>query len=370
MRASVQPQRHVFNRAPLVRGLVRQGAPQVLTKAKCIGLSSCNSATPAAAAAAAAEGHRGPVAADNAHAGVDLSRVRAPGWGAFTSSVSLMPPPCQSLSAGFVCSRLHTSTSSNSSSSSSNCSRSSRSSGLGLRELVEQEEARCDDSRHLRAPKASAASQGPLGAPLPLSARHGEGPPPKLTLEESAAFAAAAAVQQKLQRLQHPKAPRRRRTLPAAAATAATAAAATAASYNSEVRLLQPAAVVVAALRAATNNVRIGNLWKGLSRRLCLVSPHLSPHQLTVALHATARIKYRDARLVDTFSPLIFKQIEDFGVKDIALLLNALRKLEVPKTDLIEILVNQFCFRLREATAQDFALVSNCLSFFYIYHSR
>ncbi|KAL8270757.1 hypothetical protein Esti_005312 [Eimeria stiedai] len=313
-------------------------------------------------AAPAACFHEGPL-------GASLRQTGAPPGG-YKGRVCRIPNPQK---------RLPISNSSNSSSSRFACSlfhtSSSSSSLLGLRELMEHEEASCDDSRHVRAPKTSSANQGPLGPPLPLSTKQEEGPLPTMTLDESAAFAAAAAVQRKLQRLQQPKAPpRRRRTLPATAAAAApaatAAAAAAAASYSSELRLLQPAAVVLAALRAATNNVRNEALWKGLSRRLSLLAPHLSPHQLTVALHATARIKYRDARLVDTFAPLIIKQIDDFGVKNIALVLNALRKLEVPKTDLIEILVNQFCFLLREATAQDWALVSNCLSFFYIYHSR
>lgn len=167
---------------------------------------------------------------------------------------------------------------------------SNSSSVSGLRELLEQQEENNDSVRHRRAPKKPLVGpSSPLGAPTTLRGA----PSRDVLLEDSAAFAAAAAARQKLQQLQQPKAPRRRQRLllssAAAAATAGdTSAAATAAAG---LRLLHPDAAVAAAFRAATNNARNENLWKGLCRRLALAAPHLSPHQLSVALHATARVK-------------------------------------------------------------------------------
>ncbi|KAL8434275.1 hypothetical protein Efla_002040 [Eimeria flavescens] len=305
--------------------------------------------TTSATAAAAAERHAGAAGA----VGLPVLckgrvAVAVGGHGSSHLAKLVAPPSLTRLWAARAACALH---SRSCSSNSSNSSSSSNSSCLlGLRELIDDEEASADDCRHLRAPRGGPGSPPPSEGGYPPPAAAQGGPPSlRMSLDESAAFAAAAAAQQKLQRLQQPTAPRRRRTHTAAVAAAATAATATAAatgagSHQGELRLLLPAAVVVAAARAATNNVRSETVWKGLSRRLSLVGPHLTPHQLAVALHATARIKYRDARLVDTFTPLILKQIDDFGVRDIALLLNALRKLEVLKADLIELLVNQVTF--------------------------
>ncbi|OEH74090.1 rap domain-containing protein [Cyclospora cayetanensis] len=247
---------------------------------------------------------------------------------------------------------------------------SSSSSGLwGLQHAIVDQQEALDNGRHRRG-QAQAAQKGnhlPYGG---FSSQHGEVSSKKVSLEHSAAFAAAAASRQRLKELQQPKAPRRRRHAVATVAANASERGASAERHEGGLRMLQPDAVVAAAFRAATNNARSEALWRGISRRLALAAPYLNPQQVAISLYAAARVRYRDVRLVDAFAPLILKQIEDFSVKDIALLLNAFRKLEIPKADTIELLVNQLCFRLGEASAVDLTLVANALSFFYIYHRR
>ncbi|EUT87217.1 hypothetical protein PFAG_02041 [Plasmodium falciparum Santa Lucia] len=122
--------------------------------------------------------------------------------------------------------------------------------------------------------------------------------------------------------------------------------------------------------KSSINHVRDENLWKKYVQNVFIISSYLDCPDIVILFWCFSKIGYRDNRLVNLLCSIVLKKINELSPCAIALLLNSFKKLEIKKYDTIELLTNQFCFHLSNSTYQDIALVSNSLSFFYIYHKN
>ncbi|CDO63919.1 RAP protein, putative [Plasmodium reichenowi] len=122
--------------------------------------------------------------------------------------------------------------------------------------------------------------------------------------------------------------------------------------------------------KSSINHVRDENLWKKYVQNVFIISSYLDCPDIVILFWCFSKIGYRDNRLVNLLCSIVLKKINELSPCAIALLLNSFKKLEIKKYDTIELLTNQFCFHLSNCTYQDIALVSNSLSFFYIYHKN
>ncbi|SOV22232.1 RAP protein, putative [Plasmodium sp. DRC-Itaito] len=122
--------------------------------------------------------------------------------------------------------------------------------------------------------------------------------------------------------------------------------------------------------KSSINHVRDENLWKKYIQNVFIISSYLDCADIVILFWCFSKIGYRDNRLVNLLCSIVLKKINELSPCAIALLLNSFKKLEIKKYDTIELLTNQFCFHLPNSTYQDIALVSNSLSFFYIYHKN
>lgn len=120
--------------------------------------------------------------------------------------------------------------------------------------------------------------------------------------------------------------------------------------------------------KASINHVRDENLWKKYVQNVFIISAYLDSSEIVILFWCFGKIGYRDKRLINLLCSIILKRLNELNTCALALLLNILKKLEVPKYDTIELITNEFCFRMKECSFQDLALVANALSFFYIYH--
>ncbi|KAK2197723.1 bifunctional Manganese-iron superoxide dismutase [Babesia duncani] len=107
--------------------------------------------------------------------------------------------------------------------------------------------------------------------------------------------------------------------------------------------------------KSATGGVYCKHLWKRFSQKALIVAPRLHAQDLCMLFYCFGKIGYKDKRLLNVISPLLIRNIgllscggtfdECKCMLGISLILNALKRLEVLKGDLIELLVNRRQFR-------------------------
>ncbi|CAE7780146.1 ppsA [Symbiodinium sp. CCMP2456] len=120
----------------------------------------------------------------------------------------------------------------------------------------------------------------------------------------------------------------------------------------------------------ARRGVRSEEVWARFAQRVLMTGTLIGATDISLMFRAFARIKYRDARALDTLSPFILRHIDSFNTEELVLLLLAHKKLEYERTDNLHLLLNVLCQRKEEWTGKDVALISNAVAHFYIYRPR
>eukprot|EP00439_Symbiodinium_sp_Y106_P051354 s1906_g6.t2 len=120
----------------------------------------------------------------------------------------------------------------------------------------------------------------------------------------------------------------------------------------------------------ARRGVRSEEVWARFAQRVLMTGTLIGATDISLMFRAFARIKYRDARALDTLSPFILRHIDSFNTEELVLLLLAHKKLEYERTDNLHLLLNVLCQRREEWTGKDVALISNAVAHFYIYRPR
>mmetsp|Transcript_27415 Transcript_27415/g.64521 ORF Transcript_27415/g.64521 Transcript_27415/m.64521 type:complete len:569 (+) Transcript_27415:70-1776(+) len=120
----------------------------------------------------------------------------------------------------------------------------------------------------------------------------------------------------------------------------------------------------------AKRGVRSEEVWAKFSQRVLMTGAFVGAGDVTMMFFAFARIKYRDKKALDTISPFILRHINDFTVMELALLLNAHKKLEYERIDSLQLLLTALCGRPDEWSSRVVALAANAVAYFYIYEPR
>ncbi|GFE54316.1 RAP domain-containing, putative [Babesia ovis] len=122
--------------------------------------------------------------------------------------------------------------------------------------------------------------------------------------------------------------------------------------------------------RAATGGVLNDALWKRYVNQLSMLYGTLQPPDICLVMYSFAKVRYRDQQLIKLFAPLIVRNISNLSCGGCALILNAMKRLEIRNYDIIELATNEICLKMDHANLQDISLTANALSFFQIYHQR
>lgn len=120
----------------------------------------------------------------------------------------------------------------------------------------------------------------------------------------------------------------------------------------------------------AKRGVRSPEVWARFSQRVLATSVFVGAGDVALIFLAYARIKYRDLKVLDTISPFLLKQIDEFSTTELVLLLNAHKKLELERVDSLKLLLIAICRRRDEWTGRHMALTANAAAYFYVYHPQ
>ncbi|ORM39474.1 uncharacterized protein BXIN_2885 [Babesia sp. Xinjiang] len=129
-------------------------------------------------------------------------------------------------------------------------------------------------------------------------------------------------------------------------------------------------ALVKSIYRSATGGVFNDALWKRYVNKLSVICGTMKPADICLVLYSFAKVRYKDQQLLKILSPLIVRHISNLSCGGAALILNAMKRLELPNYDIIELATNEICLKMDHANLQDIALTANALAFFSIYHQR
>eukprot|EP00928_Gymnodinium_smaydae_P078566 TRINITY_DN62699_c0_g1_i1.p1 TRINITY_DN62699_c0_g1~~TRINITY_DN62699_c0_g1_i1.p1 ORF type:complete len:646 (+),score=177.54 TRINITY_DN62699_c0_g1_i1:110-2047(+) len=122
--------------------------------------------------------------------------------------------------------------------------------------------------------------------------------------------------------------------------------------------------------KSAVRGVRAEWVWSKYSQRVLATTSLMSRGDTVLTIMAYARIKYRDAKVLEAMSPFMLNYIDEFTTRDLVLLLNAHKKLEWQRLDNVRLLMNALLPLQSEWTGQTVALAVNALAHFYVYEPR
>jgi hypothetical protein len=110
----------------------------------------------------------------------------------------------------------------------------------------------------------------------------------------------------------------------------------------------------------------VGSVWTQYSKQVTAHSAFLTPRDVATIIHAYARIKFKDEKLLVGILPVVVKHMNEFSVRELVAILGAFRKLEVStqKIDCIHLIVSQLVLKKTQWTVLDTPLIANAISWF------
>lgn len=122
--------------------------------------------------------------------------------------------------------------------------------------------------------------------------------------------------------------------------------------------------------RLARAGNRDERVWARYSQRVLTSSAMIGAMDVVLIFQAFARIKYRNKKVLDALTPFLLRHVDEFSLQDLALLLNAHKKLEFERVDNIRLLLGALCAKHEDWLGRTIALAANAVAFFYVYEPR
>jgi hypothetical protein len=116
--------------------------------------------------------------------------------------------------------------------------------------------------------------------------------------------------------------------------------------------------------KSSIRGIRVADTWSGYSKQVVSNLPYLRPRDVSVIMHAFARIKYKDDKLLTSLIPTIVKHVCEFSVRELVSILSAFRKLEFNNPTCIDLISNQLVILSSQWTVIDLPLIANSVSYF------